>query len=499
MKGFMVQGTSSDSGKSFIVTGFCRLLSDMGFKVCPFKSQNMSNNSYVTDEGLEIGRAQGVQAEAARTEPKVHMNPILLKPRKDTSSDIVLFGKHFDAPCDINYYRTFTMNEGLDALRASLKTIEADYDLIVSEGAGSPAEINLNSSEIVNMRVAREADIPVILVTDVDRGGAMASVVGTLELLGGDRKRVKGIIFNKFRGNISLFQDAVKWTEDYTGIKVLGVVPWTDDLVIEGEDVMSINWERNSMSEQDPIRIGSFCFSRISNHTDLEPFRLEPDVSVSRAGASSDLGSFDAIILPDTRSVVRDLELLRETGASVRLKDFVLNGGFVFGIGAGWQMMGETIIELRTESGISNEIEGLNLIPAVTTLGDNEIVMRKRVRSVHPSITEGLELSGYVAGAGSTSVSASEDGAFFPLFNCGGAFEGVADASLRRAGTYLHDVFRNDIFRNIWLNKIRVSKGLPEREPVDTSCAKEEAYNRLAGLLREHLDVDYVIKHLIGM
>ncbi|MEG1800012.1 MAG: AAA family ATPase, partial [Synergistaceae bacterium] len=188
MRGIMVQGTSSDSGKSFIVTALCRVFSDMGYKVCPFKSQNMSNNSCVTSDGLEMGRAQGVQAEAARLAPEVFMNPILLKPRKDTSSEIVLMGRVFDAPCDKNYYRNFTMTEGLKALRTALSHIEENFDLIVSEGAGSPAEVNLNAAEIVNMRVAREADIPVLLVADVDRGGAIASVVGTLELLGEDRK-----------------------------------------------------------------------------------------------------------------------------------------------------------------------------------------------------------------------------------------------------------------------------------------------------------------------
>ena len=188
----MVQGTSSDSGKSFIATALCRIFSDMGYNVCPFKSQNMSNNSYVTADGLEMGRAQGVQAEAARVEPQAFMNPILLKPRKDVSSEIVLMGKVYDAPCDKNYYKDFTMGKGIETVREALSIIDKNFDLMVCEGAGSPAEINLNAGEIANMRVAREADVPVILVTDVDRGGSLASVVGTLELLGEDRKRVKG-------------------------------------------------------------------------------------------------------------------------------------------------------------------------------------------------------------------------------------------------------------------------------------------------------------------
>lgn len=331
MRGIMVQGTSSDSGKSFIVTALCRVFSDMGYKVCPFKSQNMSNNSCVTSDELEMGRAQGVQAEAARLAPEVFMNPILLKPRKDTSSEIVLMGKVFDAPCDKNYYRNFTMTEGLKALRTALSHIEENFDLIVSEGAGSPAEVNLNAAEIVNMRVAREADIPVLLVADVDRGGAIASVVGTLELLGEDRKRVKGIIFNKFRGDISLFEDAVKFTEEKTGVKVVGVMPWLNDVVIEGEDVMSINWMRGASEGRGKLRIGVIKFPRVSNHTDMEAFRFEPDVSLCEVTEATDFTVLDAVILPGTKSTVLDMKHLWDSGLADKIKNFSQEGGTVFG------------------------------------------------------------------------------------------------------------------------------------------------------------------------
>ncbi|MCL2010851.1 MAG: cobyric acid synthase [Synergistaceae bacterium] len=239
MKGVMVQGTGSDSGKSFIVTGLCRVFSDRGRKVCPFKSQNMSNYSLAVKGGLEMSRAQAVQAEAARTAPEVFMNPILLKPREDTSSEIVLNGRVFDTPAGRDYYRTFTMNEGIAAVRRALAHIEKNFDAVLIEGAGSPAEVNLNDAEIVNMRVAREAEVPVILVTDVDRGGSLASVVGTLDLLGDDRERVKGIIFNKFRGDLSIFEPAVRWTEERTGVKVVGVMPWTPGVRLPDEDSLS--------------------------------------------------------------------------------------------------------------------------------------------------------------------------------------------------------------------------------------------------------------------
>ena len=233
----MIQGTSSNSGKSFIVTGLCRLLADMGLNVCPFKSQNMSSNSFTLPDGLEISYAQALQAQAARQTPQAFMNPIMLKPQHNTSSQIFLNGKLY-APTTENY-RDFTRTVGIQTVRVSLSLIARNFDAVVIEGAGSPAEINLNAWEIVNMRIAREADVPVILAADVDRGGALAAVVGTLELLGKDRPRVKGIIYNMFRGDISLFRDAVDWTEKYTGVRVLGVLPFLEDVYLPPEDSLS--------------------------------------------------------------------------------------------------------------------------------------------------------------------------------------------------------------------------------------------------------------------
>ena len=248
MKGIMIQGTSSDAGKSFLVTGLCRLFArDFNLKICPFKSQNMSNISYKTHDGLEMSLAQALQAKAAGLEPEVFMNPILLKPKHEKSSDIILNGKIFEHSG--KYFGDFTQNEGINAVKESLKYIEKNFDAVIIEGAGSPAEINLNAYEIVNMRIAREADVPVILVADVDRGGALASVVGTLELLGQDRERVKGIIFNKFRGDIDLFKPAVEWTKNYTSVKVVGVLPFAKNILLEAEDSLSEAAIKNLKSE----------------------------------------------------------------------------------------------------------------------------------------------------------------------------------------------------------------------------------------------------------
>lgn len=248
MNGIMIQGTSSGAGKTFIVAGLCRLLSNIGICICPFKSQNMSNNSTLTHDGLEIAIAQALQAKAARLTPQAFMNPILLKPQNDKSSQIILNGKIY-ADSNPNY-RNFTQTAGIIAVRQALAHIAKNFEAVIIEGAGSPAEINLNHSEIVNMRIAREADVPVILVADVDRGGSLAAVAGTLALLGDDRDRVKGIIYNMFRGDIGLFADAVKWTENYTGVKVLGVVPFVKGANIPEEDsLIRRGAEKNSGHE----------------------------------------------------------------------------------------------------------------------------------------------------------------------------------------------------------------------------------------------------------
>ncbi|MDR3265837.1 MAG: cobyric acid synthase, partial [Synergistaceae bacterium] len=471
MRGVMIQGTSSDAGKSFLVTGLCRILSDRGYRVCPFKSQNMSNNSCVTKDGLEMGRAQAAQAEAARLEPEVFMNPILLKPRMDTSSEIVLMGKVFNAPAERDYYRTFTMNEGLATVRSALARIEKNFDAIVIEGAGSPAEVNLNETEIVNMRVAREADVPVILATDVDRGGSLASVVGTLELLGEDRGRVGGIVFNKFRGDISLFEPAVRWTEDRTGVRVVGVMPWLPEVRVPGEDSLSVNW-RGSLRGGNRLAVGVVRLPCISNHTDMEFFAFEDDVDlieltepVGPDGSDPVLSRLDAVIIPGTKNAVQDMRALHESGLARRLRNFYAEGGFVFGVCGGYQMLGERIDDRHLrENPTIREIEGLGLLPVVTTFEPEKTTVRSGGRAIHPGLSDCAKIEGYEIHFGETrraGVDGREKECFHPLFTLDGREDGLADEELRAAGTYLHDVFRNDSFRASWLNALRRKRNLP--------------------------------------
>ena len=494
MRGIMIQGTSSDAGKSFLVTGLCRLLSDRGIRVCPFKSQNMSNNSCVTEEGCEMSRAQAVQAEAARLSPATFMNPILLKPRRDTSSEIVLEGRVLDVPAERETYRTFTQGPGIEAVRRALKYIEAHFDAVVIEGAGSPAEVNLNETEIVNMRVAREADVPVLLVTDVDRGGSLASVVGTLELLGADRERVKGIVFNKFRGDRTLFEPAARWIEDYTGVRVMGVMPWVEGAGIAGEDSLSLRWSTRGDNE---LNIGVVRFPGLSNFTDLDPLEAEPDVSLVGLDASTPertLRSLDAVILPGSKNTMRDMAWLESAGLAGVIRELSGVGQFVLGLCGGFQMLGCRLLDpdLRENTEL-REIAGLGLLPAVTDFRARE----KRTVCVSGTVNrcfssgEVIPVSGYEIHFGTTEQSGFLT---IPLFRLdSGEREGMATPDLSVAGTYLHGVLECDRFRNLWLNAVRRSRGLKVRPVVDTRALKEAAYDNLARAAERYLDVPAIL------
>ena len=500
MRGIMIQGTSSDAGKSFLATGLCRLLADRGVRVCPFKSQNMSNNACVTWDGLEVSRAQAVQAEAARLRPETFMNPILLKPRRDTCSEIVLDGRVFEAPADRDYYRTFTLTHGLAAVRRALRHIREHFDAVVIEGAGSPAEVNLNETEIVNMRVAREADVPVLLVTDVDRGGSLASVVGTLELLGPDRDRVKGVVFNKFRGDPALFAPAVEWLEARTGVRVAGVMPWVAGASIAGEDSLSLRWDRGRRGAD--LAVGVVRFPGISNFTDLDPFEYEPDVELVGLDAETSpkvLRSLDAVILPGSKNSMRDMNWLWETGLAESLRAFAEAGGFLFGLCGGYQMLGRRLEDpLLRENSELRGLDGLGLLPAVTGFGA-EVKTTVRVSGALAPHWGGdpVPVEGYEIHFGQTEPA--EGAACAPLFLMeDGRGEGLGTEGLRIAGTYLHGVFENDRFRGLWLDGLRRARGLTERPAADTAARREQAYDALAAAVERHLDVRWLLE-LMGL
>ena len=494
MKGVMIQGTASDVGKSLIATALCRLFANEGLKVAPFKSQNMSNNSYVTRDGLEIGRAQGIQAEAAKTEATVWMNPILLKPRSDQESEVVLLGKAVETLSGKGYRETF-YHKGLDVIDTALKQLAKEYELLVLEGAGSPVEMNLKDRELVNMKIAELADVPVFLVSDIDRGGIFASIVGTLELLTSEeRKRVQGIIINKFRGDLSLFTDGVRWLEEKTGIPVLGVLPYVNNHMIDREDSLSINEFRN-MKKTGDLDIAVIQLPYASNISDIEPFLYEEDVCLRFVRNAAEFGRPDAVIIPGTKSTISDLQSIKKSGLADKIIAFARDGGFVTGICGGYQMLGKTLIdEEGTDTGIVAFAEtGLGLIDSLTYFRKEKQTIRVE-GTYHPQTGIREErIEGYEIHLGDT-IFLDEVGKK-PLFLFESEREeGYYSENGRMIGTYLHHLFHNDGWRNHWLNAVRCSVNLPQRLKVDVGVLKDERYERLAEEMGKNLDGEKIKK-----
>ncbi|MFV8828440.1 cobyric acid synthase [Alkalihalobacterium sp. APHAB7] len=499
MKGIMLQGTGSDVGKSVLVTALCRILARKNNRVTPFKSQNMSNNSYVTVDGKEIGRAQGVQAEAAKTEASVYMNPILLKPRSTMDSEVVLFGEVYSTYSGRSYRERF-YQKGMEAIQHALTELAANYEYLVIEGAGSPVEVNLNDRELVNMKVAQLADVPVILIADIERGGVFASVVGTLQLLSEeDRKRVQGIIINKFRGDIRLFTDGVSWLEEYTGVKVVGVIPYYDHISIEGEDSLSIH---NSLIKEGKrnntgLDIAVLALPYVSNYTDLEPLAAESDVFLRFVKEKSEFGHPDAVIIPGTKSTFHDLKYLKEKGLDHVLVNYTENGGTVVGLCGGYQMLGERLID---EAGsdtnqVGNEIHGLNIAPLITFFNAKKITIRSEGKLVADQWKCKKEISGYEIHLGKTTATAAN---VEPFLMVGDRPEGIYINDGKVIGTYFHHLFHNDEWRASWLNKLRTNRGIPQREVLDLQEFRDQGYENLADHVETYLDVEYIFHTIEG-
>ncbi len=492
MRGVMIQGTASDVGKSMIATALCRLFANEGIKVAPFKSQNMSNNSYVTHDGFEIGRAQGIQAEAAKTEADVRMNPILLKPRSDQDSEVVLLGKAVKTLSGRGYRETF-YETGLEVIKTALDELEHEYEVIVMEGAGSPVEMNLKDRELVNMKVADLADIPVFLVADIDRGGIFASIVGTLALFTEEeRKRVKGILINKFRGDRGLFADGVKWIEEKTGLPVLGVLPYLHNHMIDSEDSLSLQ-EFRKKKHSGELDIAVIQLPYASNISDIEPFFFEEDVGLRFVRNAGEFGHPDAVIIPGTKSTIRDLQFLKDDGLFEKIAVFADGGGFVTGICGGYQMLGRMLMdEDGTDTGVASSMEaGLGLIDSVTYFRKEKQTIRvKGTYHPHTGIGAGV-VEGYEIHLGETKMTEGAEKS--PLFLFGSdREEGFYSKDGRIVGTYLHHLFHNDDWRHYWLNEVRRSAGLPEREKVDVGALKDGRYDRLAEEMGAYLDWEKV-------
>lgn len=480
----MIQGTSSDVGKSMLATALCRHFSNAGFRVAPFKSQNMALNSFVTTSGGEIGRAQGVQAEAARVDATTDMNPILLKPKHDMMSEIIVHGKHHLDMTARDYRHKF-VDEALPIAEAAIQRLQEQYDVIVLEGAGSPAEINLKARDIANMKMAHAADADVLLVADIDRGGVFASIVGTLALLDDDeRARVKGIIINKFRGMKELLDDGLVWLEDYTGIPVLGVVPYMN-VQIEAEDSLALSALRFKKPKRDEfaIDVAVIQLPRISNFTDIDPLMDEPGVGVRFVKNTADFGKPDVVILPGTKSTIDDLRWLRETDLDACVLQHARQSKPVIGICGGYQMLGEQLLDPHAIEGDGQDELGLALLPITTTfVGEKRTVQMSGTRYGTEDI-----LTGYEIHLGRTERTA--DCAPFLLLDNGRTDGAVCEHVL---GTYFHGIFHNRAFTRELVNTWRTQKGLaPLSEEVQSEKElREQAYNIAAEHFEQAVDMD---------
>jgi len=509
-KCLMFQGTASHVGKSLLTAGLCRILHQDGFKVAPFKSQNMALNSYVTVDGLEIGRAQGVQAEAAGITATADMNPILLKPKEDMIAQVIVMGKPF-ADMSAGDYRNDYLTKALPVVSAALARLRDAYDVVVLEGAGSPAEVNLKDRDIVNMKMAELAEAPVILIADIDRGGVFASLIGTMELLTPEeKKRVAGYVINKFRGDLSLLTPALDFLERRTGLPVLGVVPFAPDLEIEEEDSVSLSIRRKKERSADLLDIAVIRLPRISNFTDFDPLATERDVLLRYVERVEELDVPDALIIPGTKNTSADLIFLQQSGLAKALKRLCAAGTPVVGICGGYQMLGRELFDPDgTESNDLRHLEALGLLPLSTTFCKPKITRQVKARlSAHRGWGEmaGIELQGYEIRHGQSEASAEAAALPHIAVSAGspgeGSIIGLAAADCPAFGTYLHNIFHNDSFRRHWLNTLRARRGLPLREvaedTVSTAKRRERNYDYLAEMLRRHLDMEQIYR-IIGI
>ena len=473
----MVQGTSSDAGKSMLVAGLCRCLKQRGFKVAPFKPQNMALNSAVTADGGEIGRAQAVQAMAAGVVPHVDMNPVLLKPSSDTGAQVIIHGKVVADMQARPYhdYKTIAMQ----AVLASHQRLVDAYDVVVVEGAGSPAEVNLRDRDIANMGFAEAVDCPVLLIADIDRGGVFAQLVGTLALLSdSEQGRIKGMVINKFRGDISLLQPGLDWLEGYTGKPVIGVLPYLHNLALAAEDAIAAEQTTDTTLPQ--LNVVVPVFSRISNHTDFDALRAHPQVNLQFAPQHAPLPAADLIMLPGSKNVRRDLALLRDNGWDKDINRLLRYGGKVMGICGGYQMLGQRIDDpdgVEDKPGCSS---GLGLLPMTTVLTAHKNLTNDTARILE---RPGITLNGYQIHVGISQFT--DDAHCAPLCELStGEQEGCVSADNQIMGSYLHGLFDHPQALQYFLHWAGLDTPL-----TDSYIAQQEAeIERLATLCNAHLD-----------
>jgi adenosylcobyric acid synthase len=502
MKSLMIQGTGSYVGKSLIVAGLCRIFKKDGFNVVPFKSQNMSLNSFVTREGGEMGRAQVVQAEAAGIEPHVDMNPILIKPNTDIGAQIIIHGKVY-RNMSANRYHQFK-KKALRAVKESFYRLKERYELMVIEGAGSPAEINLRENDIANMGTAEIADCPVILVGDIDKGGVFASLIGTLELLSKEeKKRIKGFIINKFRGDIRLLEPGLDFLEKKTRLPVLGVIPYFKDLYLQEEDGVSVEKAGSSPKGGD-IRISVLLLPHISNFTDFDALEKEPGVEFRYIRPGSPIPACDLIIIPGSKNTLGDLAYLRQSKYDKTILKHHQRGGFVIGICGGYQMLGRLISDPFKIETKRKSIVGLGLLNVETAIEKEKVTSQVEARVSPKDLLQGKsgKIFGYEIHMGRTERSNNISPAF-TIVKKKDRNVRIEDGAISKDGkvwgTYIHGIFDNDEFRRGFINRLRKRKGLSPLSRGDTlhyHQVKAEGFNNLERGLRENLDMDFIYRIL---
>ncbi len=492
-KGLMILGTGSDVGKSLIVTAICRILKNRGIRVAPFKAQNMSNNSFVALEGGEIGRAQAVQAEASGILPSVHMNPILLKPSNNRTSQVIVQGKVLGNIDSRTYHLIKPRLK--EAIIDSYNKLAEQYDVIIMEGAGSCCEMNIKEHDIVNFPLAKELKVKCIVVGDIDRGGIFAQLIGTYYLMDKEEKELtRGFLINKFRGDLSLFKKGIEYIEEKTSIPVLGLIPYIEDLRIDPEDSVIIQKER--LEKQVPlpqkVNIGVIRLPAISNFTDIQILAMEEDVVVNYLFSPDELTlAYDCLLIPGTKNAMQDSLWIKNTGWAKKIRQFAENGGFVFGICGGFQILG---IKIKDPHGIESEqkeVKGIGLLPVETTLFSEKIV--RRVKGV--CLVNNQKVEGYEIHMGRT-IPKTERGMPFLRLSLGGKVweDGWINKKGNIMGTYLHGIMDSDGFREDFLNRLRLRKGLKPKKTRLKASFRFKEYDRLAQHFEKYCDIQKIIQ-----
>lgn len=477
MTTLMIQGATSDAGKSTVVAGLCRVLKRRGMSVAPFKPQNMALNSAVTSDGGEIGRSTALQAQAAGVIPHSDMNPVLLKPESDRGAQVILRGQvhgHMDA-LDYHAFK----HTAKESVMAAWQALESRFDVIIAEGAGSPAEINLRKGDIANMGFAEAANCPVLLVGDIDRGGVFAQLVGTLALLSdSEQARTKGFIINRFRGDVALLEPGLEWLEVHTGKPVLGTMPYLQGLLLDAEDsIGQVHAEKASST----LKVIVPELPRISNHTDFDPLRLHPQVSLIFVGPDQPIPSADVIILPGSKSTASDLAWLRRQGWREAIARHLRYGGKVLGICGGFQMLGEWVEDPDGLEGAPGKVAGLGLLQMSTRM-----VAGKQLRNVSGfMIGQEAAVMGYEIHNGVSKGKALNR----PLLDLGSQVDGAISIDGQVMGTYLHGLFDHPETCQALLTMF----GLESAAPVDYRAYREQALERLADTLEAHLDIEAIL------